>query len=176
EMLDGAQKSGSGFVEYRWLNREHGKVERKVAYYRKVGDAIIAVGYYIPRAAAQEARSLLDKAVTVMKADPKVAIERFNDMNGGFIEDDLYVFVVGVDNVMMYAHGAMPRLVGRNVDDLKDVDGKPIIQKMLSIVKLKGSGEFSYSWPNPVTRKVEHKTSYLQRVGSYMVAVGHYAP
>lgn len=46
EMLDKARTNGSGTVEYRWLNPVNNKVERKVAYFQKVGDRIIAVGYY----------------------------------------------------------------------------------------------------------------------------------
>lgn len=174
EIIEGANKNGGGSVEYRWLNRDHGKVERKVAYYRKEGKAIIAVGYYIPRAAPQAAISLLDRAVAAIKKDGKASIARFSDMNGGFIEDDLYVFVVGLDDRVMHAHGAMPRLIGRNVGDLKDNQGKPIIQQMIDIVKNRGRGELQYSWQNPVTGKQERKTTYLQRVDGYLVAVGHY--
>ena len=46
EMLDKARTQGSGTVEYHWLNPASNKTERKVAYYQKVGDRIIAVGYY----------------------------------------------------------------------------------------------------------------------------------
>jgi cytochrome c len=46
EMLDKARTKGSGTVEYHWLNRVSNKTERKVAYFQKVGDRIIAVGYY----------------------------------------------------------------------------------------------------------------------------------
>jgi cytochrome c len=45
EILDKAQGSGSGTVEYVWLNPADNKVERKVAYFQKVDDRIIAVGY-----------------------------------------------------------------------------------------------------------------------------------
>jgi len=174
DMLDGAKLRGEGSIAYRWLNREHGKVERKVAYYRKVGDAIVAVGYYMPRAAPQAAKALLSKSVDAMTSNPKEAIVRFNDMNGGFIEDDLYVFVVGIDDKIMYAHGAMPRLIGRKVDNLHDVDDKFVVREMIDIVKTKGSGELQYTWLNPVTLRQEHKTTYLQRVDGYLVAVGHY--
>ena len=46
EMLDKARTKGSGTVEYHWLNPFTNKTERKVAYFQKVGDRIIAVGYY----------------------------------------------------------------------------------------------------------------------------------
>ena len=46
EVLDKARKNGSGTVEYHWLNPTSNKTERKIAYFQKVGDRIIAVGYY----------------------------------------------------------------------------------------------------------------------------------
>ena len=46
EMLDKARKNGSGTVEYSWLNPTSNKTEHKIAYFQKVGDRIIAVGYY----------------------------------------------------------------------------------------------------------------------------------
>lgn len=174
EMFEGATTQGGGEIEYRWLNREHGKVERKITYYRKAGNVIVAVGYYIPRASEQAARALLARSAEITEKNAQEAIARFNDINGGFIEDDLYVFVVGLDDKIMYAHGAIPRLIGRNVEDLRDIDDKPIIRKMIDIVKAKGSGKLQYTWPNPVTNKKEHKTTYLQRVGRYLVGVGHY--
>lgn len=173
-MIEAARQKGGGAVEYRWLNREHGKVERKVAHYRQVGDAIVAVGYYVPRGAPQEARALLQRAVEATTGDARAAMARFNDMNGGFVEDDLYVFVVGLKDRIMHAHGTMPRLIGRDVGELRDVEGKPIIRQMIDIVIAKGKGELQYTWPNPVTGKPERKTTYLQRVDGYLVAVGHY--
>src|SRR5208337_2489989 len=47
EMLDKAKGSGFGTVEYYWLNPIDNKMERKLAYFQKVDDRIIAVGYYI---------------------------------------------------------------------------------------------------------------------------------
>ena len=174
ELLDGAKAKGSGQVEYRWLNREHGKEERKVAYYRKVGETTLAVGYYIPHASPQAAKDLLARAVEAMEKDPKLAMSQFNSMNGGYNEDDLYVFVVGINDRIMHAHGSIPRLIGRNVSDMRDINGKHLLPQMIDIVTSKGGGELKYVWPNKVTGKQEQKTTYLRRVGEYLVAVGHY--
>ena len=46
EMLNKARKNGSGTVEYHWLNPYSNKTERKIAYFQKVGDRIILVGYF----------------------------------------------------------------------------------------------------------------------------------
>lgn len=178
EILEGARSKGSGRVEYRWLNLQRGNVERKVAYYQAVQNRIVAVGYYTPRATPEQALSILWRAVDELKRRGPEAFPQFNDLNGGFVRDDSYVFVVGIKDYRMYAHGAMPRLIGRDVADLADESGKPIIRKMVDIVKANGKGEgsFAYKWRNPATGKVENKSTFLKRVGDYMVAVGYYQP
>lgn len=176
EILDGAKSKGGGRIEYRWLNLQRGTVERKVAYYQAVDNRIVAVGYYLPRATPEQAKAILWRAVDELKRQGVQAFPRFNDINGGFVQNDTYVFVVGIKDMRMHAHGAMPRLVGRNVAELLDVNGKPIIRQMLDIVTSKGEGSLDYQWRNPVTGKIESKRTFLQRVGDYMVGVGYYQP
>jgi len=45
-MLDMIKKQPEGEYEYRWRNPVTGKIEHKHAYMRKVGDFLVAVGYY----------------------------------------------------------------------------------------------------------------------------------
>jgi cytochrome c len=175
EILETAKAKGSGSVEYRWLNRVDRKVERKVTYFKKVGEVIIAVGYYIPRASAEQAKSLLSKASIAVKNDSKGAFKAFADLSGPYIEDDLYVFVISMDDLHFRAHGATPRLVGSNAKTLTDPNGKPIIQEMISIVKAKGEGELEYAWRNPNTSKIEKKHTFVRKVDNYLVGVGYYA-
>ena len=174
EMLEIAKTNGVGAVEYRWLNRTDRKVERKVTNFQKVGDLIIAVGYYIPRASADQAKAMLNRASDAVKKDYKSAFKSFGDLNGKFKEDDLYVFVIGIDDMHFRAHGSNPRLVGTDARTLTDPNGKPIIQEMVSIVKGKGHGELDYAWRNPVTNRIEKKHTFVRKVGSYLVGVGYY--
>lgn len=176
DILAIAAEKGSGMVEYRWLNAQHGKVERKITYFRAAGNRILATGYYVPRASAEQARSLMWRAAHELKQYGSEALERFNDLNGGFVQDDLYVFVVGLHDRRMHAHGAQPRLVGREVGELTDDEGKQIIRKMIDIAEASGEGELEYRWKNPVTGRSENKRTYLRRVGDYLVAVGAYQP
>jgi len=174
DMLEKAKTSDTGVVEYRWLNRLHHKPERKITFFRKVGERLIAVGYYIPRASPAQATALLDKAVAAVKRDPAKAIAAFNDLNGGYIEDDLYVFVVGLEDGKFRAHGVSHRLVGTDGNALTDPNGQPIIQQMLDVLKAADHGELDYAWRNPVTRQVENKHTQFRKVGPYLVAVGYY--
>ncbi|EPZ16238.1 hypothetical protein M622_13500 [Thauera terpenica 58Eu] len=176
EILAGARKDGRGLIHYRWLNPQRGTVERKAAYYQAVNDYIAAVGYYAPRATPEQALSVLWRAVDELQRRGTAAFDAFNDLNGGFVRDDTYVFVVGIKDQRMHAHGANPRLVGRKVAELKDAAGKPIIEEMLRIVVQADEGSLEYQWRNPATGAIENKRTFLRRIGDYMVGVGYYQP
>jgi len=174
EMLEKAKTNKSGVIEYRWLNRQHNKQERKVTHFQKVGERLLAVGYYIPRATPAQATAMLDRAVSAMKADPAKAVASFNELNGGFIEDDLYVFAVGMEDGKFRAHGASPRLVGTNSYKLTDRNGTPIVRLMVDALRNADKGELEYAWNNPVTRQIENKHTMFRKVGETLVGVGYY--
>ena len=90
-----------------------------------------------------------------------------------FHDRDLYPFIYNLSGVCV-AHGARPALIGKNLIDLKDQDGKYLIREMVAIAKGKGHGWVDYKWPNPLNNKIEDKTSYIERMGNYFVGVGIY--
>ncbi|PHX45567.1 calcium channel protein [Pseudomonas sp. NZIPFR-PS5] len=142
-------------AEYRWQNWRDGKVERKRVYFQRIGDRVLAVGYYLPRASPEQARALLDKASKALEQE--------------------YVFVVNVDTKRYVAHGTNLRLVNTDFSKVKDPEGKPVGIPMLELVKKQSEGEYEYRWRNPVTSKIEHKHAYVRKVGAFLVAVGYYS-
>ena len=173
-----AVPEGSGIqqADYRWQNWNDGKVERKHVYYQRVGPRILAVGYYLPRATPEHARALRNKAVKALEKDPVGTLKAINAMQGGFLQDDLYVFVVDLDTQRYVAHGTTPRLVNTDFSKIKDPDGKPVGEPILAVMAEQDQGEYTYRWKNPVTGKVENKHAYLRKTGHFMVAVGYYSP
>jgi cytochrome c len=91
-----------------------------------------------------------------------------------FHDRDLYPFVYDMSGRSV-AHGARPALIGKDLIDLKDQDGTYLIREMIAISQGPGSGWVDYKWPNPITNKIEDKTSYVERMGTnYFVGVGVY--
>lgn len=174
EMLEGAAAKGEGRVEYRWLNPIDNKVEPKETLYRKVGDTIVAVGFYSPRATPAQAQALLTRAIEALKADPQAALTDFQTLGGRFMVDDLYVFVIDLANGRFLAHGGNPELVGREGKEVRDAKGKTITLDMIDIARRKGAGELDYVWRNPSTGKSESKHSYFRAVDGRLVGVGYY--
>jgi signal transduction histidine kinase len=88
---------------------------------------------------------------------------------------DLYPFIYHLDGPQKgvnVAHGARPVLIGKNLIDLKDQDGKYLIREMLDLANGPGRGWVDYKWPNPITNKIEDKSSYIEKMGAYFVGVG----
>ena len=175
DMLEMAKTRDSGVVEYRWLNQVDNRLENKTDQFRKVGNYIVCVGYYTPRAYAEQARAMLDKAVALLKkSGGKSAFKAFNDPQGGFVIDDEYVFAIDLKDGKYRASGAAPSLVGVDVRELNDAAGKPLFKDMIALAKQKGSGSVEYVWRNPATNAVETKHSLIQRVGDVLLGVGYY--
>lgn len=175
DMLESARVSESGVVEYRWLNHVDNRVEDKTSQFRKVGEYIVCVGYYISRASAEEAKAMLDRAVAFLKkSGGKAAFKAFNDPQGAYVINDEYVFAIGLDDGKYRASGASPNLTGVDVRALSDAAGKPLFKEMIALAKQKGGGTVDYVWRNPATNAIEQKHSLIQRVGNVLLGVGYY--
>ncbi len=92
-----------------------------------------------------------------------------------FHDRDLYPFIYDMSGVNV-AHGARPALIGKNLIDLKDQDGTYLIREMVKISNGPGYGWIDYKWPNPITNKIEDKSSYIEKMGDYFIGVGIYKP
>jgi cytochrome c len=161
-------------AEYRWWNWQHGKVERKRVFYQRVGNELIAVGYYLPRSSANQAQALLSDLLHALDTAPAKALAAITHRDPELTRDDLYGFVVDADTGRFVAHGFQPRLVGTQLVVLKSVDGQPVGEQILQTMKNQPSGEVQYLWRNPMTGQVEAKKTFLKRTGHYIVAVGCY--
>lgn len=172
-----ALKGAEGQVrvaEYRWMNVHDARVERKRVFFQRVGDRIIAVGLYLPRATPQQASQLLDRAVAALEQDPKSSIAAINSLSPSFREEDLYVFVIDLNTGRYVAHGYNLRLLGMEFVEVRDPDGKPVGAPILDLMKDREEGGYDYRWKNPVTGKVEDKYALLRKTGHLLVAVGYY--
>jgi cytochrome c len=177
EIVEGAKTSDSGQVKYHWLNPADNKVENKTSLYRKVGDQILVVGYYIPRSSAEHAQKMLDEAVSLVKrSGEEAAYQAFNDPQGRFVMNDEYVFVIGLEDGKYRASGASPNLVGVDVREITDAAGTPLFKQMIELAKDKGIGTVDYVWRNPATNAVEKKHTLIRRVDDVLLGVGYYTP
>ena len=134
----------------------------------------LLVSFAFAGGTAKEAQTLVEKGMAYIKANGKEkAFAQFTDTKGKFIDRDLYIFVVDFKGLTL-AHGGNPKLVGKDMSELKDSDGKFFIKAFIELAKTKGSGWVDYKWQNPVTKNIEPKSTYIQRYEDYFLGCGIY--
>ncbi|MGQ7814375.1 cache domain-containing protein [Metapseudomonas furukawaii] len=161
-------------AEYRWMNARDGRVERKRVFFERVGDRVLAVGMYLPRATPEQAKAFLSRAVEAIEREPEASLQAINSLSPRFNEDDLYLFVIDLRSGRYVAHGYNRRLLGVEFATIKDPDGKPVGAPILEMMKDRVEGGYGYRWRNPVTGKVEDKYALLRKTGHLLVATGYY--
>lgn len=161
--------------EYRWVNWRQGRVERKKAFYQILDEHIIAVGYYLPRATPADAKNMLERVVVALGDEAEQTIERINQLDSQFYQDDTYPVIIDSETGRFVAHGYNRGLVGSRFDNVDDNAGEPLGAPLLEQMENRDTGEFQYQWRNPATQQVESKSAFIQRVGRYLVLVGWYS-
>lgn len=130
-------------------------------------------------ALAADTGSLDDAVAMVKKAKayliangPDKSFPEFNNPKGKFVDRDIYIYVYEKSGKNV-AHGGNPKLIGKNLIDMRDTDGQYIIRGLLEVAN-KGGGTFPYKFLNPTTGEVEPKVGYVEMTGDYMVGSGVY--
>jgi signal transduction histidine kinase len=125
-------------------------------------------------ATKDEAQAMVKKGVAFVKANGKdKGYAEISNKQGQFIDRDLYLVVYGLDGVVR-AHGANEKMIGKNLIDLKDVDGKEFVRERVELGKAKPNFWQDYKFTNPVSKKVEPKTMYCERLDDTVLCGGIY--
>lgn len=96
------------------------------------------------------------------------------DINAGkFVKGEIYVFAYDL-NAVMLAHPKNAKLIGKNLMDTPDAEGKMFRKEIIEMAKSKGNGWVDYMYKNPETSKIEPKTTYLKKVGEMVLCAGVY--
>jgi cytochrome c len=141
--------------------------------------AMIVGGVNIASLAAEfgtkeEAQALVRKAITFIKEQgPEKAYAEFTDRAGKFVDRDLYVVVYQLDGKVL-AHGGNAKLVGQDMLDAQDIDGKYFVRERVDLARKQESFWQDYKFVNPTNQKVEPKEMYCERLNDTAVCAGVY--
>lgn len=126
-------------------------------------------------ATKDDAVAMVKKGVTYIKANGKdKAYGEITAKNAQFVKHDLYLVVYGLDGKCL-AHGANEKQVGRDLIDLKDIDGKAFIKERVELGKSSPKGFWQdYKFTNPTSKKIEPKQMYCERLEDTIVCGGIY--
>jgi len=121
-----------------------------------------------------EAVAMVKKAIDYIKANGNdKAFAEISNPQGQFKDRDLYVVVYDM-NATCLAHGQKKSMVGKELLEFKDVDGKPYMKERIELMKKQPTAWQEYKFMNPVSKKVEPKEMYIERFGDLIVGAGVY--
>ncbi len=119
-----------------------------------------------------DSKELVEKAVQFFAEKGKdYALKVVGAANGPLRKDGgLYVFAFTLDGTGL-AHPYNPKLLGPQWN-LRDINGKYIIQDFVAVAKDPGSGWTEYYWNKPGETKPVAKKTYIMRVPGEEIFVG----
>lgn len=139
-----------------------------------VAAATVCTLAYANEASEKDATAVVEKGVAFMKAKGKEEmIKRINAKDPEYVQGSLYL-VMRDDKGVVLANPVNPAMIGKDLLDVPDVDGKLFRREILEVAKTKGKGWVDYKFKNPTTGKVEAKTTYIHKVGDVTLEAGIY--
>jgi cytochrome c len=121
----------------------------------------------------KDAIALAERGAAFVKASGKdEMIRKINAKDPEFNQGALYLAMRDLNGITI-AHPTTA-LIGKNLVDVPDADGKPFRHEMVALANGKGKGWVDYKFKNPANGKVEAKSTYVLRVGDVALEAGIY--
>jgi signal transduction histidine kinase len=121
-----------------------------------------------------EIRYWVQNAIALYESDGEDEVLRqIADPDGRFIQKELYIFALDTKGTLL-AHPFSTTLVGANLLDYRDCNGKPFIRKIIATAKNRGYGFADYSWRLPNSEEDLNKTVFFERVHRIVLCSGFY--
>jgi methyl-accepting chemotaxis protein len=106
----------------------------------------------------------------------KQAFKDIDNPTGPFVEGERYVYVWDMNGPML-ASPVSQHLLGHNMLDQVDADGKNYAAEIFEIARTKGKGWCDYRLRNPSkNNQIEPKSAYFESNGNIIVGCGIYRP
>jgi cytochrome c len=112
---------------------------------------------------------LTRRAVAIIETQGVEAAREIFNKEGEFKFGEIYVNLLDFKGSWLI-YPPRPASVGLNVINLKDADGKSLIQDIINTARDNGEGWVEYRWINPVSSRVEPKLTYVKRVAGKDIA------
>ncbi|MDI1258457.1 cache domain-containing protein [Aquabacterium sp.] len=122
-----------------------------------------------------DAVAMVKKGVAYVKSagKDKAYADISDKANAEFHHQDLYLTVYALDGTVK-AHGANAKMIGKNLIELKDIDGKAFVKERVDMAKTNATFWQDYKFTNPETKKIEPKSMYCEKLEDTVVCGGIY--
>lgn len=178
DIVHAVETRGSGWIDYLWPKPGDSVGTRKSAYVStaRLQDKtlIVGCGVYLAEAekeagpstimTAPEVMALVRDAAAVFEEKGDAAFPEFRQRGSRWLRDDLYFFALSAQGIRVL-HGALPRMEGEDVNELRDVIGRPLGRMcMEAFVSPSGERWVHYMWPRPGEVFPAWKSTFVKRV------------
>ena len=174
-IINSVNEDGAWITYQRALPDSH-TVHTKNSFIIEHDGLIFGSGYYVEDKIASNKRSSAQYMVEQAIADYNShELSSFSNINSNpkYHDGELYVFVVRMSDNVFVAHGTSPEIIGMKDTDFVDVDGVNVGKLFADNVNAEGTW-VQYQWENPVSNKVEPKSSWIKLHDGYLFGVGIY--
>jgi cytochrome c len=121
----------------------------------------------------EEAVAMVKRGVAYIKeVGQDKAIAEFNNQKGKFVDGSLYIFAYDMKGINLASPN--PKIIGKNMMEVKDQNGKYTVKSYIDVAQTKGSGWVDFIWPHPQTGALQQKSAYVEKVGDILIACGIY--
>jgi len=123
----------------------------------------------------KDAIAMAERGAAFIKSNGKDALmKKLAARDPDFVQGELYVDMRDANTGIVLAHPINPSIVGKNLVDVPDAGGKLYRREIIELAAKKGKGWVDYMYKNPVSGKIEPKTTYILRVGDVVLEAGIY--
>lgn len=117
------------------------------------------------RVSAEQVKALTLKAAALLEsAGLDKARETFH-RDGEFKFGEIYVNVIDANGTWLI-YPPNPRNEGKSVLNVRDADGKLLVQDIIRTAGEQGEGWVEYQWLNPASNRIQPKMTYVKAVPS----------
>jgi cytochrome c len=123
----------------------------------------------------KDAIAMAERGAALIKTKGKdEMMKRINAKDPDFVQGSLYVDLRDVKTGIVLAHPYNPSIVGKDLTDVPDANGKKYRREIIELAAAKGKGWVDYQYKNPTTGKIEPKTTYILLVDGVVLEAGLY--
>ncbi len=129
----------------------------------------------VEKPTGDQVRDLTLEAATLLQNRDLEQARRTFHGDGPFRFGEIYVNVIDGNGTWL-VYPPNPKHEGKSVLNVRDADGKLLVQDIIRTARDKGEGWVEYRWLNPVSNRIEPKLTYVKQVpGKDMIVyVGMY--
>ena len=121
-----------------------------------------------------DATAMVKAAVASLKSGGEsAALAEISDPAGKYHKGDLYLVAYDMSGKVL-AHGFLKSLIGKDLTNAKDADGKLYVKERIEMAGSEKSFWQSYKYLDPATKQIRQKDSYCERAGDAIVCGGVY--